>query len=164
MKDYQIKNFKFGGEMKMDRSKKVVNDLLTDVFNQILILEERNLTEHDAIDVTMTEIHVIEAIRKCDPPTMGNVSKRLMITMGTLTTSVNRLVEKGYVTRNRDVNDRRVVLLDLTEKGQEVFEVHEAFHEELVNAALKDLEFREDLVQALESIYRFFKKLQEKYQ
>ena len=77
---------------------------------------------------------------------------------------VEVIVEKGYVTRNRDVNDRRVVLLDLTEKGQEVFEVHEAFHEELVNAALKDLEFREDLVQALESIYRFFKKLKEKYQ
>ncbi len=146
----------------MDRSRKVVNDLLTDVFNQILILEERNLTEHDAVDVTM--IHVIEAIRKCEPPTMGTVSKRLMITMGTLTTSVNRLVEKGYVTRKRDVNDRRVVLLDLTEKGQQVFEIHEAFHEELVNAALKDLEFREDLVLALESIYRFFKKLQEKHQ
>lgn len=150
--------------MEMERSKKVVNDLLTDVFNQILILEERNLTEHDAVDVTMTEIHVIEAIRKCDPPTMGTVSKRLMITMGTLTTSVNRLVEKGYVTRKRDVNDRRVVLLDLTEKGQQVFEVHEAFHEELVEAALKDLEFREDLVVALESIYRFFKKLQQKHQ
>ena len=39
----------------MERSRKVVNDLLTDVFNQILILEERNLTEHDAVDVTMTE-------------------------------------------------------------------------------------------------------------
>ena len=147
----------------MERSRKVVNDLLTDVFNQILILEERNLTEHDAVDVTMTEIHV-EEIRKCEPATMGTVSKRLMITMGTLTTSVNRLVEKGYVTRKRDVNDRRVVLLDLTEKGQKVFEIHEEFHEELVNAALKDLEFREDLVQALESIYRFFKKLQEKHQ
>ena len=108
----------------MERSRKVVNDLLTDVFNQILILEERNLTEHDAVDVTMTEIHVIEAIRKCEPATMGTVSKRLMITMGTLTTSVNRLVEKGYVTRKRDVNDRRVVLLDLTEKGQKVFEIH----------------------------------------
>lgn len=137
----------------MDRSRKVVNELLTDVFNQILILEERNLQEHDAVDVTMTEIHVIEAIRKCEPSTMG-----------TLTTSVNRLVEKGYVTRKRDVNDRRVVLLDLTEKGQSVFEIHEAFHEDLVNAALKDLEFREDLVQSLESIYRFFKKLQEKHQ
>ena len=148
----------------MDRSRKVVNELLTDVFNQILILEERNLQEHDAVDVTMTEIHVIEAIRKCEPSTMGTVSKRLMITMGTLTTSVNRLVEKGYVTRKRDVNDRRVVLLDLTEKGQSVFEIHEAFHEDLVTAALKDLEFREDLVQSLESIYRFFKKLQEKHQ
>ena len=93
----------------MDRSKKVVNDLLTDVFNQILILEERNLTEHDAIDVTMTEIHVIEAIRKCEPPTMGNVSKRLMITMGTLTTSVNRLVEKGYVIRTRFDGKHRFV-------------------------------------------------------
>ena len=123
----------------MERSRKVVNDLLTDVFNQILILEERNLTEHDAVDVTMTEIHVIEAIRKCEPATMGNVSKRLMITMGTLTTSVNRLVEKGYVTRKRDESDRRVVLLDLTEKGQKVFEVDEEFHEAILNSAIKKL-------------------------
>ena len=59
----------------MERSRKVVNDLLTDVFNQILILEERNLTEHDAVDVTMTEIHVIEAIRKCEPANNGNSFK-----------------------------------------------------------------------------------------
>ncbi|MGL4336287.1 MAG: MarR family winged helix-turn-helix transcriptional regulator [Turicibacter sp.] len=149
----------------MERAKTVINSLLTDVFNQILILEERNLTENNAKDVTMTEIHVIEAIRKSEVATMGNVAKRLLITMGTLTTSVNRLVDKGYVTRKRDVNDRRIVLLDLTEKGQEIFEIHEKFHSELVNAALKDLEIRDDqqIVQSLESIQRFFKKLHDKH-
>jgi len=148
----------------MKGSKKVLNELFIDVFNQILILEERALAKESTLDVTMTEIHVLEAIKKCDPPTMGTVSKKLMITMGTLTTSVNRLVEKGYVTRYRNENDRRVVLLHLTEKGEEVFELHENFHEKLINAALKDLEDREDLTLALESIHRFFKKLQEQNQ
>ncbi len=149
----------------MEHAKKVINELLTDTFNQILILEERNLTENNAFDVTMTEIHVIEAIRKVEPSTMGNVAKKLMITMGTLTTSVNRLVDKGYVTRKRDTNDRRIVLLDLTEKGEEVFAIHEKFHEDLVHAALIDLELKDDnhIIQSLESIHRFFKKLQEKY-
>ena len=55
----------------MDRSRKVVNELLTDVFNQILILEERNLQEHDAVDVTMTENHVIEAIRNVNHQQWG---------------------------------------------------------------------------------------------
>lgn len=153
------------GGVIMERAEKVINALLTDVFNQILILEERNLTEHDAVDLTMTEIHVIEKIRKVEPATMGNVAKSLMITMGTLTTSVNRLVDKGYVTRKRDANDRRIVLLDLTDKGQEVFQVHEDFHAELVTAALADLELRDEqqIVQSLESIYRFFKKLQDKH-
>ena len=148
----------------MRGSKKVLNELFIEVFNQILILEERALAKESTLDVTMTEIHVMEAIKKCDPPTMGTVSKRLMITMGTLTTSVNRLVEKGYVTRYRNENDRRVVLLNLTGKGEEVFILHEKFHERLINEALKDLEDREDLILALESIRRFFKKLQEQSQ
>ena len=150
----------------MEQARKIINELLTDTFNQILILEERHLTENNAFDVTMTEIHVIEAIRKVEPATMGNVAKKLMITMGTLTTSVNRLVDKGYVSRERDTNDRRIVLLDLTEKGEDVFKIHEKFHEELVHAALIDLELKDDkhMIQSLESIHRFFKKLQDKHQ
>ena len=151
---------------RVEQARKIINELLTDTFNQILILEERHLTENNAFDVTMTEIHVIEAIRKVEPATMGNVAKKLMITMGTLTTSVNRLVDKGYVSRERDTNDRRIVLLDLTEKGEDVFKIHEKFHEELVHAALIDLELKDDkhMIQSLESIHRFFKKLQDKHQ
>ena len=150
----------------MEHAKKVINELLTETFNLILILEERNLNEHSALDVTMTEIHVIEAIRKVELPTMGNVAKKLMITMGTLTTSVNRLVAKGYVTRKRDDKDRRIVLLDLSEKGEEVFAIHEGFHAKLVDAALADLELKDDteMIRSLESIHRFFKKLEEKHQ
>jgi len=145
----------------MKSSEKVLNELFVDVFNQILILEERALAGDRDLDVTMTEIHVMEAITKCNPATMGSVSKKLMITMGTLTISVNRLVEKGYVSRYRNKEDRRVVLLNLTPKGEEINKLHEKFHEDLVAAALKDLEDREDLTLALESIHRFFKKLQE---
>ena len=126
---------------------------------------EKKIFEQDKNfrDISMTETHVLEAVRKCDPPTMGNVAAKLQITPSTLTSSVNKLITKGYVNRHRSDTDRRIVTLSLTEKGESVFELHEEFHRDLVEAAVADLENREDLKKALQSMHRFFQKIHTKH-
>jgi DNA-binding MarR family transcriptional regulator len=47
------------------------------------------------------------------------LSKFLNMEKGSLTTLIDSLVEKEYVTRSNDPNDRRKVLLSLTSKGIE---------------------------------------------
>lgn len=139
--------------------KEVINELLVDVFNHILSIEADVLKKR-GVKLSMTEVHVLEAINNTEIPTMGNVANKLRITMGTLTTSINVLFKKGFVTRYRDENDRRKVYLKLTKQALDVLAIHDEFHEEMVASLFKDLNLEKDkaLLKSLENISNYFKQ------
>ena len=68
-------------------------------------------------------------------------------------TRENNLVKKGYIQRMRSQEDRRVVLISLTEQGKKAYYHHKDFHEKMVLAVLKGLnvEETEALTKALEA-------------
>lgn len=136
----------------------LINELLVEVFNQILSIEADILKEK-GVKLSMTEVHVLEAIRNTEVTTMGNVAKKLRITLGTLTTSVNVLVKKEYVSRYREETDRRKVYLKLNKSAYEVLEIHDSFHEDMISSIIDDLKIDEDevLVKSLENISEYFK-------
>jgi DNA-binding MarR family transcriptional regulator len=139
--------------------KQVINELLVDVFNQILSIEGVTLKKW-GVKLSMTEVHVLEAIRNSETPTMGNVANKLRVTLGTLTTSVNVLVKKEYVTRYKDESDRRKVLLELKPSAKEVLKLHDKFHDEMISSLFNDLELEKDevLMKSLENISEYFKQ------
>jgi DNA-binding MarR family transcriptional regulator len=143
----------------MVSAKAIINELLVEVFNHILSIESSVLRKR-GVKLSMTEVHVLEAIRNSEVPTMGNVAKKLRITLGTLTTSVNVLVRKSYVYRYRDENDRRKVYLKLTNIAIEVLKIHDGFHDEMIASMFKDLNLEKDevLLKSLENINDYFKK------
>ncbi len=138
--------------------KVILNELLVDIFNQILSIQQDRLKK-DGINMSLSEIHVLEAIQKVDPPTMSMIAKRLRITVGTLTTAVKRLVKKGYVSRYQDGNDLRKVYLKLTPSAKKILDAHDQFHQEMIEAALKDT--KDDqmpiLIGSLSRLLDFFK-------
>lgn len=142
----------------MSKTKDLINELLVKVFNQILSIEEEVLRKEGVL-LSMTEVHVLEAIRNSDNPTMTNVATKLRVTVGTLTTSVTTLVKKGYVTRKRSDDDKRVVLLSLTKSALNVLDIHDVFHDKMIEAAVKDLKLEEDkvLVKSLKGVNDYFK-------
>lgn len=139
--------------------KEVINELLVDVFNQILSIEADVLKKR-GVKISMTEVHVLEAIRNTKVPTMGNVAQKLRVTLGTLTTSINVLVRKNFVFRYRDEADRRKVYLKLNESANDVLKVHDEFHDEMVTSLFKDLELEKEevLMKSLENISQYFKQ------
>ncbi len=142
----------------MAQAKQLINELLVEVFNQILSIEADTLKKQ-GVKLSMTEVHVLEAIRNTEVPTMGNVAQRLRITLGTLTTSVNVLVKKEFVDRYRDENDRRKVYLQLNDSAMKVLAIHDLFHEDMLSSIIDDLKIDEDevLVKSLENISNYFK-------
>ena len=52
-------------------------------------------------------MHTIDVIGKFPDVTPSQVSKELMVTLGTVTTSLNNLERKGYIERIRSEQDRR---------------------------------------------------------
>ncbi|MFP4456042.1 MAG: MarR family winged helix-turn-helix transcriptional regulator [Clostridia bacterium] len=141
-------------------SVRLINTYLVRLFNQILAIEEQALQNEGLTDLSMTEIHTIEAIALQQLCTMSEVAYFLRITLGTLTTSVNRLVKKGYVKRYRDQQDRRKVLVELTDKGEEANRKHEEFHEKMVAQMTEDLKLQDNIVlmRSLSKLKSFFDK------
>nr|WP_245331615.1 MarR family transcriptional regulator [Clostridium algifaecis] len=110
-------------------------------------------------DLTISEIHTIEAIGIYKPRMMKEIAFGLDITFGTLTTAINRLVKKQYVIRKRSDIDRRIVYIELTKKGKLVYRIHKKFHFDMVNESVKGLDKDEEtiLISSLEKLNDFFK-------
>jgi DNA-binding MarR family transcriptional regulator len=143
----------------MSKTISVLNELLVDIFNDILTIEQRALSEGEFKDLSITEIHTIEAIGMYEARSMSEVAKDLKITVGTLTTAINNLVKKDYVERKRVEEDRRVVLIQLTKKGKLAYRVHDKFHKDMIRATIEGLSEQEEqvLVGSLEKLNLFFK-------
>jgi DNA-binding MarR family transcriptional regulator len=145
--------------MMKDRVKKTLNELLVDMFNHILVLEERNLVAR-GVALSMSEVHTLENIYKSETKTMSDVARRALVTQGTLTVAINRLVKKGYVARYKDDEDKRIVRLSLTQRALDLLKIHDAFHENMIDTFINDLKVDEDinLIHSLEKIMEYFKQ------
>lgn len=135
-----------------------VNEILVRLFHDILDIEQKVLITGEFSNITYNDMHIIEAIGKDSSQNMSSVAKSLHITLGTLTTAIHSLVKKGYVVRGQCEQDRRVVLLALTESGKRAYDHHKAFHKSMVEAALKDLKPKEVqvLIQTLTTLKEHF--------
>ncbi len=139
-----------------------LNELLVKLFRSINTIEEQAIRTEEYRDVTVNDIHVIEAIGLDAPRNMTSVARALAVTTGTLTIAMNSLVKKGYVQRVRSEEDRRVVLVSLTEKGKKAFLHHKQFHDEMISRVVKGLTEQEQEVlrRSLGNLLEFFHDLQ----
>lgn len=137
-----------------------INDILVNLFNEILKLEEEAIITDEFKNMTNNDMHIIEAIGLGEDRTMSAVAKKLGITAGSLTTSVNSLVNKKYVERRRSEVDRRVVYVMLTPKGVRAYEHHREYHRKMTEAVLNVLDEEElpILIKTLNSLSEFFRE------
>jgi transcriptional regulator, MarR family len=142
----------------MNSKKEVMNHLLVTLFNQILNIEEKALKKGPYNNLTINELHVIDAIGIDHVHPMSIIASKLDVTVGTLTIAMNNLVKKGYATRVRSEEDRRVVLVGLTTIGVEAYEHHREFHEDMITYTVSAMNDKESdvLIEALTKITEYF--------
>lgn len=127
----------------MKKTLDTIGGLISSVFYDIIKLEEAFLKDNKYKDVSSKEIRTIEAIGKSKTKNMGSIAKNLDITVGTLTVSITNLEKKGYVKREKSLNDKRVVNVSLTEKGKKLFRMHKKFRENIMKSIIIDLSNQE---------------------
>ena len=145
--------------MNVDDAK--INEYLTAIFNNVLIIEESSLRSSRFSDVTIKEMHTIDVIGEKKDATPTDVARALMVTLGTVTTSLNNLERKGYIERVRSTKDRRVVHLYLTKKGRFVYRLHQRFHRAMVRQiteGMDEVEFKA-MKKGLLNLYQFLEDL-----
>jgi DNA-binding MarR family transcriptional regulator len=115
-----------------------------------------------SVPISRIEAGVLAALGS-QPRRITELAAREGVTQPAITLLVNRLQDRGWVTREPDSTDRRVVLVTLTPGGQEVLdrlraEYRALLHEEM--ATLPDRDVR-TLAGAIEILDRLIERLGE---
>jgi DNA-binding MarR family transcriptional regulator len=85
-------------------------------------LDRARRTAFEAHDLDAWEFDVLAALRRAGRPytlSPGALVAQTMVTSGTMTNRIDRLEQRGLVTRQPDPTDRRGVRVRLTAKGKE---------------------------------------------
>ena len=145
----------------MDEHQKKLNEFLVVTFNEILRWEEAALKRWTDANLSISEIHVIETVFNLQAQQMhtaSQVARSLHITLGSLTVAVNTLEAKGYLTRVRSQEDKRVIYLVPTPQAEIVNQAHSDFHHEMIEGLLDGMSKEEEIVlaTALTKVRDFF--------
>ena len=110
--------------------------------------------------VTPSQFDVIATLGDTDGMTCSELSRRTLVTKGTLTGVLDRLMAKGLIRRDDVKDDRRRIRVRLTEKGdalfRKTFAAHIAFLQPYFQRALsqKDAESLSSLLLRLRDSFR----------
>lgn len=150
----------------MKSFEQTLNSLLIETFRDILKVEELILQRSDP-NLSISEVHLIESVRKGNnrSGTVTEIAADLKLSMPSVTVAVNKLVKKGYLFKEKDVEDARSVKIRLTREGEKIYRLHMFFHQKLVRQAAAELnELEKDaLLAGVENLDNFFKKKIAKY-
>jgi len=89
---------------------------------------------------TLPRFDLMAALERApDGLSMGELSRRLMVSGGNVTSIVGGLERDGLVCRRQPESDRRTTYVTLTERGQAAFAAIACEHERWINELLADV-------------------------
>ena len=134
-----------------------------EVFDQLLaeVRGSQNATARfdqavaDAAGLNRTDMRIIDALDQEGPVPAGRLAEVTGLSSGAMTTALDRLERAGYARRARDTEDRRRVLVELTEQSQTV---HEFYAE---HAAYAERLYQRHSLEQLELMLQMFRESRE---
>ena len=152
----------------MPRKKSVNKETVETVANttfEVLPLLRKKLLRMDVVqaehNLPMSHVQVLAMLQDAGTMSVSEISRRLGIAKPNITPLVDRLFESGYVDRQHDENDRRVVHIVLLPAGEEKLAAIRATIARQIQVQSEDLsvtEFRE-LNDSLASLVRILSSL-----
>lgn len=96
-------------------------------------------------------------------PKMSLISGKMGLEKGSFTPVAQKLMELGYITKNKTDRDRRKSILLLTEKGKKAADEYEKAHLDFMNEKFSKLgdDEQHELRSVLEKLMAYSKKLME---
>lgn len=118
-----------------------LNEVIVDTYRSILRVEENILKRSDQTDLSISEIHMLEAVGKGKDRrrTISELAEVLNIALPSVTVAINKLMKKGYVEKVRGEEDGRIVYVSLTRQGRRIDSAHRYFHESMVRSIIRDM-------------------------
>ena len=117
-----------------------IADAIPDVMRQLF---GRRVVPQGMGELTVSQLRALKTIALHCDCTMGELAKRLNISLGAATGLVDRLIQHGLVQRDADPQDRRIVRVRLTDTGRQAHEAAMRETRQRIRAALQSLSVEE---------------------
>ncbi len=107
------------------------------------------------MDISFPEIFVLRQLSSKEEPTMSELGRSISMDLSTLTRTVDKLVKKEFVARKRDPEDRRMVRVALTAKGQKIIKRFEQQRKKHIESILRQMtsQERKDLLNIFKTLH-----------
>lgn len=120
-------------------------------------VEQNALSSISRLGLGFTDFAVLEVLLHKGSLPVNEIGKAVLLTSGSITTAIDRLQKRKLVRRSRQLEDQRVRLVELTEKGEQLIRCAFGQHEldmERVMSILTDTD-RLELVTLLKKLGLF---------
>lgn len=140
----------------------LLNHVLKDLFYKILRLQEKSVSQLSGNVISRTEMHILEVVQDGQDVTLTRIADVMGVTKATVSVSVTRLSEKGYLCKGASDGDKRKNILKLTAAGEECCHKHRLFHEMMIESLVKDFKIEEYpvVLKSLQALLEFFSRLE----
>lgn len=95
------------------------------------------------LGLCLTDFGVLEALLHRGPLRVNAIAETVMVTSGSMTASINRLIDKGLVARSVHEGDARVRMVALTDAGRALIEPAYESHARTIEATFAALSAEE---------------------
>jgi DNA-binding MarR family transcriptional regulator len=94
-----------------------VSELMPVIMKEFI---RHQVTEFDKLKITMPQAYVLDMLSRKGEWKMSDLAKFINVTTAAMTGIIDRLVKGALVTRAHDPEDRRIVRVRLTPKGEKL--------------------------------------------
>lgn len=123
--------------------------------NRLIVSE---MLKHGIDGIVTSHGDIIYALINKPRLTMAEIAEKIGRDKSTVTALVDKLVRLGYVIKERDTEDTRVVYVTLTPKGNELKPIFEAISKEVIDVLYLGIseKEKEELITILSKIFNNF--------
>lgn len=100
---------------------------------------QSEIMHHSEFGLTGPQFHMLALIARNNSCNVSYLSDKLDVKPSAITVMTDRLVQSGYVERRHDDQDRRAVLLSVTELGSRVYKEAGSRSRKVLKSYLSDL-------------------------
>jgi DNA-binding MarR family transcriptional regulator len=131
--------------------------VLSKLSNSLAEMEELAREETNLNELTISQMHYLEVISQLANPNVTELATEMQLSKPTVTVGLEKLLQKGFVSKVVSDEDRRSSHLHLTQKGMQINQMHEKAHTRFAELMAESLEPAE-----LEQLTALLEKLTKK--
>lgn len=118
----------------------IISDAMRDSMRRY---KENTQTSQELFNLSITQLHYLHAIKERTNITITELAELFGVQKSTVTVTVNKLLQSGFIEKLTSQDDLRVIYVSLTEQGKKIIELEDTGYRQFAASILAMLDKEE---------------------